>query len=645
MDTADLLAKNNITRALIVDDGYDDVPRISDLGATKRDWDTFLDDLQPRDVDVLKDAYQSFDPNTDEDYSRNQTFLNIVWNLRAQLNNEATNHIFASYDSNQREMICDLARAKQCLEELGLEVTTAGRNFVQAALQSDLILIDLYLGSLHDPDDMRLSIEGLRSAVAKRKNNPPVIILMSSGSNVLDKRSEFRDKANIYASGFRVVKKADIVQKGRIDQLLFELALHRQDSLKLTNFLETWRDGIKNAIESTSVDVRRLDLEDIKQLQDLLLKDEQALGGSYFLNLVDRLLLHAIEADKPTICAAKKLNVMSSDEYPPNTITGDKSNLNLVYKTIYAHPNRRELDIQFGYPVGFGDIIALAKDVKPPRGSIFYGAKGKGRNAVFVVMTPACDLVRNPPAAKRVLLLEGERKSLDAVAYSPPLPRDNHPRTIVVVCEGDRFGVEWKTKKLATLTKAGIEKLLAKEGVIIAGRLRSEYAFELQQTLLSGLGRVGNMAPMPANYPVVATVYYPNNNGSLVQLGIKLNGICVVGRINDKEKSRIGFDSSQRNDFADKVREKLNDVHRNSRSMVRKCFLTEYVSTFFTMGFEFDIKRASLKTVECKLKFGTKTQKVGTVVYNKEAEQAIKNLGVIQSAGLIFEIKESEEPI
>ncbi|MDN3721489.1 hypothetical protein QW131_25680 [Roseibium salinum] len=65
-------------------------------------------------------------------------------------------------------------------------------------------------------------------------------------------------------------EKADIDKEGRVDQMLFELAQHRQDSLKLTSFLETWREGIQRAMDATSHDIRRLDLEDIAQLQNLL---------------------------------------------------------------------------------------------------------------------------------------------------------------------------------------------------------------------------------------------------------------------------------------------------------------------------------------------------------------------------------------
>ncbi len=636
MTTADLLKENKIKTALIVDDGYDTSPRLTDLGATNADWATFFDDLTDDDVDALQHAYGAFNPDSDTDYSKDEAFLNIAWSIRNQLSSEAVEHIFSDYQNGQKVMGSVLQQAENRLKSFGLKVTKAGRDFARAAEQADLILIDLYLGSQQNSDDMKLSIEGLRSVIEKRRKSPPAIILMSSHPNVVEERIRFRDEAGVFASGFRVIQKADIDKQGRIDQMLFELAQHRQDSLKRTNFLETWREGIRQAVDATSRDIRRLDLDDIVQLQNLLLDDEQALRGSYMLDLVDRLLLHEIEADKPTIAAAKRLNAMDSDEHPPNTITEAKDNLHLIRKTLYVHPNRRDLDSPGGYPVAFGDIIALRDGAKALPGSIFAGAQ----TSVFAVMTPVCDLVRDPPGAKRVLLLEGERKLVNAVAYSPPMAGDADPRTIVLLHGEPKFGVAWKTKKLATLTKTVTENLLAKDSVFIAGRLRSEYALELQQAMLSGVGRVGNMAPMPSNYPIVATVYYPDSERNFVPLNINLNGMCVIGRSSNKKVVRIGFDSFQRYDFADKLHDVIDHVNGKSRDKVRQCLAPECINALFTEGFACDLSKASSKHVPCKPTLVSNTPQIGTVVYASDADKRITNPGLRQSAGLVFEIME-----
>ncbi len=634
MATAALLKKNKIKTALIVDDGYDAAPRLSDLGATNADWATFFDDLSPGDIEVLENAYENFDLESDVDYSKDETFLGIAWAVRDQLNPEAANHLFADYETSQRAMGAVLTQAEKRLKSFGLKVSKSGRDFASSDSRADLILIDLYLGARHDAEDMQLSIDGLRELIGRRKANPPAIVLMSSHPNIASKRGKFRDEAGVYASGFRTIRKADIDKDGRVDQLLFELAQHRQDSLKLANFLETWQTGIQKAIEATSSDIRRLDLEDIAQLQDLLLDDEQALRGSYMLDLVDKILLHEVEAHRPTIAAAKKLNAMDSENHPPTTINEAKDNLRLVHKTLYVHSNRRDLDAPVGYPVAFGDIIALDKGAKAPAGSIFSGTV----DSVFAVMTPACDLIRDPPGAKRVLLLEGECRAVDSVAYSPPMPGDSEPRTIVLNHGKTKVGVVWKTKRLATLTKAVVDNLVAKKEVFIAGRLRSEYALELQQAMLSGIGRVGNMAPMPSNYPIAATVYYPDSERSLVALKTKLNGVCIIGRSSNKKVARIGFDSIQRHEFADELRDIVGNVHERSRDWVRMGLGVECINALFSEGFICDLTKASTKQTPCKP--GAGGQQIGTVVYNTDADARIADPGQRQSAGLIFEINE-----
>lgn len=637
MKTAALLKKNKIANVLIVDDGFDLAPRLSELGATNADWATFFDDMTFEDEKLLQETYPIFDLESSIDYSKDETFLHIVWKLRKKLSKEAVTHILSTYETSQNAMLSVLTKAEKSLKSYGLKVSKAGRDFVDAVATVDLILIDLYLGAQHDPEDMNISIDGLKLAISKRQKNPPAIILMSSHPNISSKRAVFRDEAGVFASGFRAIKKAEIVLEGRLDQLLFELASHRQDSLKLTNFLEVWQEGILRSMEATSDDIRRMDLEDIAQLHNLLLDDEQELRGSYMLDLVDRLLLHEVESDKPTIAAAKKLNSMDSGDHPPNTMTDSKDNLGLVHKTLYVHQNRRALDPLEGYPVGFGDIIALKEGAKAPPGSIFSGAQ----NSVFAVMTPACDLIREPPKAKRVLLLEGECKSVDAVAYSPPMPNDSGPRTIVLQHGNTKVGVEWKPKKLATLTKIVMKNLLGKDEIFVAGRLRSEFALELQQAMLSGVGRVGVMAPMPSNYPIIANVYYPDKDRNFVLLKTSLHGMCVVGRAANKKTVRIGFDSSQRHDFTDELRAAFAKIHQRSRDRIRTGISLQCVNALFAEGFICDLTKASTKNVPCKPRLGATDQQIGVVVYGLNADTSIQDPGQRQSAGLVFEINEN----
>jgi hypothetical protein len=637
MMTKNLLKGKNISKVLIVDDGYDDIPRLDDLAASTEDWGIFFDDLSDQDRQILNDTYPEYTKTTDEELTKNESFLIALWAIRGKLTIAVADELFATYDSSQQTMGRDLAKAETLLEGFGLTITKVGRNFVEAADDTDLILIDLFLGNAQSEGNMSLSIDGLKKVMQKRRNNPPLVVLMSSHTGISDKREEFRSGAGIFASGFRVLKKTDFNKPNYVEQALYELARHRDDSVKLTNFLTTWQDGLVAAIERTASDIQRLDLEDFAQLQDLLLDEEEVPLGSYILDLVDQVLLHEVEADKKTIAAAKVLNGMDSREHPPNTITGRKDTLSLIKKTLYTHENRRELDPEAGYPLAFGDIIALVRGKKAPAGSIF----AEATDSVFAVMTPACDLLRSPPRAKRVLLLEGICKPVDAVGYNPKSGAGDSPKTIVLDLNGDqRVGVEWRPSCIVTLSLKDVKKLLKYQNIYIAGRLRGQAALALQQGLLSSLGRVGAMAPMPSTYSVKARLFYPDKQSILIELPLQLNGVCVVGRSKRGRVTRIAFDSSQRHEFIDTIEAAVPLTHGECRQKVKDSHFAECVDALFSQGFEIDLEGAQTKPKDCKIESGSNTKVIGKVIYRCDASEKLSDIGARRKSGLVIELSD-----
>ncbi|UAB79233.1 hypothetical protein INR77_06015 [Erythrobacter sp. SCSIO 43205] len=630
---ADLLENCGIRTVLIVDDGYDEAPRLADLGATNPDWATFFDDLTEDDEGAIAQAFPGFDLDDADDYSKDEAFLQVVWALKDEISDQATAHILETYEHDQQAMSRFLTEIEGVFAGYGLEVARAGRDFVPHSADADLILIDLFLGAQQADDDMSRSIAGLKEVLENRADSPPAIILMSSHRGIGQKRGRFRDEAGVFASGFRAISKDKLRDTPRRDQILLELARHRADSLKLSSFLQTWRVGMEQAVNATSADLRRLDLEDIAQLQSLLLDDEQEPRSSYMLDLVDRLLVHELEGIGPIITAARALDRMDSSHHPPNTMGDNKDNLNLIYKTLFVHPNRRRLDAKDGFPVRFGDIIALKPNAAAPRGSIFSG----NADSVFLVATPACDLVRDPPAAKEALLVEGECLAIDAAAYDPRTP----DTTIVIKRGNQKYGVKWKMKNLKTLTSTRLENLLAKDDVIIAGRLRTDHAAQLQQSMLSGTGRLGVMAAMPTNYPIKATILLPNAERTLVALPESLRGMCVVGRANNNKAARIGFDSSQLHDFADALREFEQTTHERSQEKLRGMLEPDRLNILFADGFQIDLTKAMGKGVELKLKTATDEEfKPGKVFYGVDATLSVTDPKALQSIGLVFEISE-----
>jgi hypothetical protein len=76
----------------------------------------------------------------------------------------------------------------------------------------------------------------------------------------------------------------------------------------------------------------------------------------------------------------------------------------------------------------------------------------------------------------------------------------------------------------------------------VIARLRESHALELQQKLLSSLGRVGLMAQMPATFPVRVEAGVPDMTGAVLPLNPQveaLNGVCYVGRPGERDMRLI----------------------------------------------------------------------------------------------------------
>lgn len=148
----------------------------------------------------------------------------------------------------------------------------------------------------------------------------------------------------------------------------------------------------------------------------------------------------------------------------------------------------------------------------------------------MLVLTPICDLQRD--GAPRILLLVGQIKELGATSWS----YGDDARTPAIRLNGDLRWIKWNLKHIDTISREQLEQALGDEDLKIAARLREAHALELQQRLLSGLGRVGLVAAMPATFPVDVEVYYAATDDKPARLdipGLADGAVCFVGRDDD----------------------------------------------------------------------------------------------------------------
>jgi hypothetical protein len=267
---------------------------------------------------------------------------------------------------------------------------------------------------------------------------------------------------------------------------------------------------------------RKLRLSDIGQIQELILDTEGESVGSYLVDVFDRVLQHEIEGEYSIIETAAKLNDFSGAKYPPPYVAGSPYLQQLVQRIVTQNENRLGLPGSINARVAFGDVlkIQLPENVKqqPPLADL-------SPDDVLLVLTPACDLQRCE--APRILLLVGTFMQL-----KPSEWKYKEVRTPAIRIDDELGWVKWHLKHIATLSLKDLNQALDSGTIQIKARLRENHALELQQKVLSGLGRVGQLTTLPGSFLVTLEVYYADTNNNLCFLDVPLidEAVCFVGR-------------------------------------------------------------------------------------------------------------------
>lgn len=528
MTLKDLLEAKEIRRALIVDDVCDATPTAGDIDPGNDAWPSFNDDLLPEQRALINEAFPMAAESRFDELVVSDAYVAILWSLRAELG-EVTEPLFANYVADQAadQKFIDLARSK--LEALGLRCQTIGREFYDAAQDADLILIDLFFNKAQDDAALNESKERLRRALAARIASPPLVILMSRSPRLEDKRDEFRDDVGLIDSAFRIVKKSDLEENERLERQLERLTENVLDSQKLARFFAALDAGMLEATSRTLRLLRKLRLSDIGQIQQLLLNAEGEPTGSYLVDVFDRVLQHEIERQAGIIDSALELNDFAAVNYPPPYVAGSPDLQELVQRLLSQNEERLRLPGAVDALVTFGDVLKAPDDadLEQLRQTLLVDMSP---DKVLLVMTPVCDLQRN--GAPRILLLVGTCQPLGAREWA----YGEDSRTAAIRIDDELCWVKWQLKHIDTVPRAGLDAALEAGDLKIVARLRESHAMEVQQQVLSGLGRVGLVAALPATFSVNVEAYFAavDEKPRLIDVPELADGaVCFVGRDSD----------------------------------------------------------------------------------------------------------------
>ena len=630
-----------ISSAIIVDDGYDEIPQAGEL-QDEDGWESFFDDAQGDAARRIEAIFPGYAPEDREDLKSNQGFINALWHQQDSIK-DLLGELFDTYEQKIREIKPFLEVAEAVLGALAIPFKTCGRDFVEAAIDVDLIVIDLFLGIRQGEEDRKLTVERLKEVIEVRKDCPlPSIVLMSQVPGIDRLAKEFREDAKLHASAFRHIKKNDLPKSGRLEGLILTLASHRSDSQALANFVDTWEANAIKAASAAANTLRKIDIDDLQHIRNMLLRFEGINTSSYILDVFDRVLQYEIEAHSAVLDAAILLDEVADDP-APLMISNDRDTYAVLEQTLFVNPKRRNHATGAEWPIAFGDILGPKQGALIAPSGFFSGRD----DLVFFVASPECDLIRRD-GLTTALLVAGLLKEIDMT--KPDLAVTAKTTPILVLDEGKRFQVNWDFGDLRTINLDNAKQLLHPEGgdMSVVARLREGAALGLRQQLLSNIGRVGELAPLPRSQRFKADLYFPLQQGGtqLIKMpdGIEITGNLLIPRLGKYAAAII--DSNCEDDLTEVLLGlDLENVAKRSENHFQKLKEQTRIRQIFRSGFQVELPLGKPRPAGL-LKLGEeqpkkdsakpKSESVATIVNGEADEGGLTNITL--NAGLILQV-------
>jgi len=506
-----LLAAREVKRAVIIDDAYDDRPRVGDIEDAK--WDTFFDDIGVNEEEEKRlaaaygtEEYERTDAST---LRREPLFINAAWDQRTQLPTVAA--LFADFEKAQKTKRDELAPLQGLLEtDLGLNCQVFGRDEAAAIAEADIIFLDLFLGFLETEEAINRAIEKIKGVVERRRDRPPSVVLLSRSPALKEKGTRLRDGAELLGCQFRMVKKDELVDLEKMAERIYELVVSYADFLKLNAFILAWKTAIESGAKRFLRSIRTLDLADYANLHALVLEAEGEPVGDYVLDLYDLHLHNVLEGDETLVRAAKVLNQVSWTNYPPAQFMPSNELIDMMDGALFQNETRTRVETEIDglqSTVRLGDVFL---GPQPAAAAQEGSAQPAAHRRAFVVLSQACDLKHG--GAEQMLLMQGAARPYTASQHDR-----QHDRTPVMKCGDTKFSIRWDSVAPETWRLDSLNDR-ANSDTKRVRRFRTPFALQLQQEFIGNLGRVGTLTAVPARFDVGIRVFLrkADNTASLL---------------------------------------------------------------------------------------------------------------------------------
>ncbi|OAI17529.1 hypothetical protein [Methylomonas koyamae] len=641
MSDKKLVLDAGIHSAIIVDDGYDETPQVAEL-LDQDGWDILFDDAQGDEAGRIVALFPDYVPENREELKSNQEFVDALWQGRGGIQ-DLLGGLFDVYEQKIQDNRPFLETVETALHTLGIPFETCGRDFVEAAIDADLIIIDLFLGIQQGAAERQLTVDRLKEIICRRDHPLPSIVLMSQVPGIDDLAKQFRQDVQLHASTFRHVRKNHLLKVGRMEGLILTLASHRSDSQALAKFVETWEKKAIEAVSTATETLRKIDIDDLQHIRSMLLRFEGLNTSSYLLDVFDRVLQYEIESHSEVLDAASRLDEIA-DAPAPLMISNDRDTYTVLEQTLFVNPKRRCHATGAEWPITFGDILG-----PNPRGQIKPRGFFSGRtDLVFFVASPECDLIRKD-GLTTALLVAGALKEIDIT--KPDLAVTAKTTPVVTLDEGRRFQIDWNFGDLRTINLAQIKRLIhpVRGDVAVFARLREGAALSLRQQFLSNVGRVGELAPLPRSLKFRANLFLPLQQGGTERIEMP-DGVTITGNVLIPRRGKFAtaiIDSNSEEDLtAILLSLDLQNVASKSKRMFETLREQTRIRQIFRSGFQgLDLPLSEPRSAGL-LKLGEeqpnsdekkpKIDKVATIVKGADFEDVLGDK--TKEAGLILQI-------
>ncbi len=417
------------------------------------------------------------------------------------------------------EPICQLLAS-----DLGLTVKKLGSNPAFGDLAGiQLIFLDWRLGLDNDPESIDRSAELAKKIYAESEEaNKPLFVLMSSSEDVVQGSLAFRQKSELIAGLFQAVPKKELRDPLRLGMHAVALA----DSLAPAHVVQRFSDALIGNVDQTAAEfkeaVRALTLSDYANIQLLTLKQEQQPFGDYMSWLLSGYLLNLMLGPEMAAIRAGLDEADFQDHVP--ALLEPSSVLALMYHAAVfdmgVEPLLYGVPATAGKPPGkptlnLGDVFLVTTKKKeeaedaadeyvpaeaPPEGVVaeipVADPQEQVTYSVAMVLNAQCDLLRNVPDDRSILLLHGQLSPLGERRDTGLTPLFVHPD----VHGGQGASILWNFKRIAAVPYGSFyawetDEQAKKKRI---GRMRQLSALTLQKEFASDLTRIG----LPVNPPI-----------------------------------------------------------------------------------------------------------------------------------------------